>query len=287
MKTNRQSFGSRLFPVVVEILVNLCRLYTCLALISSASGAVWRNPRTGAIFENDTAAFGKADQTNPPPRNAILFLGASSMRLWKTLAEDLPEYRVINRAFGGSQITDVIHYMDRVVLPYSPPVIVYNPGADGGNPAETVLTDFKAFVSKVHSNLPTTHIVALSISAQPAQKALDRVREANRLIKEFASTEPRLSFIDAFSEMLDPDGRPRPELFLKDGRHLNERGYALWTKLIRKHLAGIDAASAARKGPTIKNRPEQGASKGAAVTRSSSSLPYWAELKRQSHLTGR
>lgn len=161
-------------------------LVVALNTSQTASGAVWRNPRTGASFDNDVAAFGKADQTNPPPRNAILFLGASSMRLWKTLAQDLPEYRVINRGFGGSQITDVIHYMDRVVLPYSPPVIVYHPGADAGNPPETVLADFKAFVTKVHSNLPTTHIVVLAISAQPANSAavLDRAREANRLIKE-------------------------------------------------------------------------------------------------------
>jgi lysophospholipase L1-like esterase len=226
-------------------------LVVALSTSQSASGAVWRNPRTGASFDNDVAAFGKADQTNPPPRNAILFLGASSMRLWKTLAEDLPEYRVINRAFGGSQITDVIHYMDRVVLPYSPPVIVFYPGADS---TETVLTDFKAFVTNVHSRLPTTHIVFMSLLAKPANlAAVDRVRDANRLIKEFADTQPGLSFIDVFSEMLGPDGRPRPEFFREDGLHTNERGYALWTKLLRKHLAGLDAASSARKAPAIKN----------------------------------
>jgi lysophospholipase L1-like esterase len=222
-------------------------LVVALGTSQAASGAVWRNPRTGASFDNDVAAFGKADQTNPPPRNAILFLGASSMRRWKTLAEDLPEYRVINRGFGGSQITDVIHYMDRVVLPYSPAVIVFYPGADD---TETVLADFKAFVTNVHSRLATTHIVFMSLLAKPADlAAVDRVRDANRLIKEFAVTQPGLSFIDVFSEMIGPDGQPRPEFFREDGLHTNERGYALWTKLIRKHLAGLEAASSARKGP--------------------------------------
>ena len=167
------------------------------------------------------------------------------MRLWKTLVEDLPEYRVINRAFGGSQITDVIHYMDRVVLPYSPPVIVFYPGADS---TQTVLPDFKAFVTNVHSRLPKTPIAFMSLLPKPANlAAVDSVRDANRLIKEFIDTQPGLSFIDTFFETVGPDGHPRPELFREDGLHTNERGYALWTKLVRNHLAGIDAASSARK----------------------------------------
>ena len=231
--------------------VSVLALVAALSTSPAVPGAVWRNPRTGASFDGDTAAFGKADRTNPPPLNAILFLGASSIRLWNTLAEDLSEYRVINRGFGGAQITDVIHYMDRVVLPYSPAVIVFYPGADS---TETVLTDLKTFVTNVHSRLPKTHIAVMSLLPKPAHlAAADRVRDANRLIKEFADTEPGLSFIDTFSETVGPDGHPRPELFREDGLHTNERGYAIWTKLIRTHLAGLDAASTARKAPAIKN----------------------------------
>jgi lysophospholipase L1-like esterase len=36
--------------------------------------------------------------------------------------------------------------------------------------------------------------------------------------------------------MLGDDGKPRPELFLKDGLHMTEAGYAVWTKLILPHL---------------------------------------------------
>src|SRR5439155_20501999 len=109
---------------------------------------------------------------------------ASSMRLWNTLAEDLSEYRVINRAFGGSQITDVIHYMDHVILPYSPAIIVFYPGGDS---TETVLTDFKDFVTNVQSRLPKTHIAFMSLLPKPKNLAgVERVREPNPLIKEFA-----------------------------------------------------------------------------------------------------
>ena len=178
-------------------------------------------------------------------------MGASSIRLWTTLAEDLPEYRVINRGFGGAQTTDVIHYMDRVLLPYAPAVIVFYPGADN---TETVLADFKDFVTNVRSMLPATHIVFMSLLAKPANPgSAERVREANRRVKEFADTQPGLSFIDVFSEMVGPDGHPKTEYFVEDGLHTSHRGYALWAKLIREHLAGLDAASSARKAPAIPN----------------------------------
>lgn len=36
-------------------------------------------------FADEIAAFKKADSLNPPPKNAILFAGSSSFRLWKNL----------------------------------------------------------------------------------------------------------------------------------------------------------------------------------------------------------
>ena len=54
------------------------------------------------MWEPEIAAFDAADRRNPPPRAAILFIGSSTIRLWKTLAQDFPDHKVINRGFGGS-----------------------------------------------------------------------------------------------------------------------------------------------------------------------------------------
>ena len=67
-------------------------------------------------FAKEINAFTAADATNPPPRSAILFVGSSSIRLWKTLTQDFPDLRVVNRGFGGSQIIDSVNYADRVNL---------------------------------------------------------------------------------------------------------------------------------------------------------------------------
>jgi lysophospholipase L1-like esterase len=202
-------------------------------------------------FEKEIQAFEISDRTNPPPKNAILFIGSSSIRMWKTLAQDLPEYRVINRGFGGSQISNAIHFAERIVLPYRPPVIVmYSGGNDlnAGKSAETVFNDFKAFVSKVRTDLPRTRIVYISVAPNPARWAqMDRIREANRLIRDYTQKEFGLSFIDVHPHMLGGDGKPKPDIYLNDKLHMNANGYVIWKKVVGEHLKSLPAADASRK----------------------------------------
>src|SRR4051812_12764767 len=63
-------------------------------------------PHNFARWEKEIAAFEAADRMNPPPKGGILFTGSSTIRLWKTLAQDYPQHKVINRGFGGSEIAD-------------------------------------------------------------------------------------------------------------------------------------------------------------------------------------
>jgi lysophospholipase L1-like esterase len=191
-------------------------------------------------WDADIDAFEAQDRTNPPPRNAILFIGSSSIRLWKTLAQDFPEHKVINRGFGGSEVDDSVRFADRIVAPYRPRLVVMYAGGNdinAGTTPEEVAGNFKAFVEKVRAKLPETRIAYISIAPNPARWAqVDRVRRANELIRNFTKTNPKLTFIDIFPHMLGDDGQPRPELFVEDRLHMNEKGYALWTKLIRPVL---------------------------------------------------
>jgi hypothetical protein len=75
-------------------------------------------------FEKDIATFEAQDQKAPPPKGSILFVGDSTFTKWKTIHEDLPEYTVINRGFGGSTMSDLLYFADRVVIPYQPRLIV-------------------------------------------------------------------------------------------------------------------------------------------------------------------
>jgi lysophospholipase L1-like esterase len=189
-------------------------------------------------WEKDMEAFEAADRKNPPPPNGLLFIGSSSIRLWKSLAQDFPDHRVINRGFGGSQLMDSIHFMDRIVVPYRPAQIVIYAGANdinAGKSPEEVFADYKQFVAKVHGALPETRIAFISIAPNPARwEQVEKIREANRLVEQHTRSDPRLGYIDAFSAMLGTDGLPKPEIFVEDRLHMNGEGYRIWTRLVRK-----------------------------------------------------
>jgi len=134
----------------------VCLAILCL-LIYSASLLVGAE-RSGSLqWEREIQAFEAADRGNPPPQGAVLFIGSSTIRMWKTLAQDFPEHKVLNRGFGGCQIADCTYYADRIVVPYNPRLIVLRAGGNdiaAGKSPEQVRGDFQAFVDKVRAKLP-------------------------------------------------------------------------------------------------------------------------------------
>lgn len=217
----------------------LKRTLLCLALLTAWAAPAFHLQAAPADdpfarWEKEIAAFEAADAKAPPPQGAILFIGSSSIRLWKTLAQDFPHYRVINRGFGGSQIVDSTHFAERIVFPYAPRQIVMYAGANdihAGKSPEQVAADFLAFVAAVHSRLPDVPIAFISIAGNPARwKEIDQVRAANALVKAQCTADPKLTYIDTASAMLGPDGLPRPDIFVQDRLHMNAEGYKLWTR---------------------------------------------------------
>src|SRR5688572_8430374 len=81
--------------------------------------------------------FTEADATNPPPRDAAVFIGSSSIVRWPDLEQDFPGAKVINRGFGGSQLADSVYYADRIVIPYRPRTVVLYAGDNDLNSGKT------------------------------------------------------------------------------------------------------------------------------------------------------
>ncbi|MEO6927987.1 MAG: SGNH/GDSL hydrolase family protein [Casimicrobiaceae bacterium] len=187
------------------------------------------------------AAFAAADRAAPPPAGAVLFVGSSSIRMWSGLETQFGERQIVlNRGFGGSQLSDCVKYLQRLVIRYQPrTVLVYAGDNDlaAGSTPEQVLARFTAFVQGVHRALPDTRIDFISIKPSPLRAALTpAIRAANGLIRDYVATQPDLVYIDVYTPMLDAAGNPRRELFRDDSLHLNSDGYALWKKVITPYV---------------------------------------------------
>jgi lysophospholipase L1-like esterase len=201
----------------------------------------------------DIQAFEAADKANPPPGSAVLFIGSSSIRFWKTLAADFPGYRVINRGFGGSDLDDATAFADRIVAPYRPAALVMYAGDNdlqGGDTPEQVRDDFAAFVAKVRQTQPALPIAFIAIKPSVARLALlPNILRADKLIREWAMTQKNVAFLDVVPAMLDAQGQPKPDLFIEDGLHMTAKGYALWVAQVKPWLAEHAMAAEDKRKP--------------------------------------
>lgn len=196
---------------------------------------------TSAIkWQAEIRAFAKQDAEKAPPEAPIVFTGSSSIRLWKTLAEDFPGFPVLNRGFGGSEVFDSYNYAHLTVIQYKPKqVIMYAGGNDiaNGKTPQRVCADFKAFVAKVHAALPECQICYISNAPNPKRwSMIQDMREASRLIAAYIQTDKRLKFINTHDAMLGADGLPKPDIYQLDLLHMNPKGYAIWTEIVKPFL---------------------------------------------------
>lgn len=188
-------------------------------------------------FEESIVAFEKADREAPPPSGSILFIGSSIFRLWAGLAEQMAPLPVFNRAFGGSRTHEVLAYVDRIVLPYRPRVIVYYCGSNDINAnvrPEQIAENFRGFVDRVRRDLPETRVIFVSINKAPQKREKwGEVDEANRLVREYCAAGKWLRYVDVNPVLFDGNGQPRMDLYLPDKLHFRDPAYVELAEVIR------------------------------------------------------
>jgi lysophospholipase L1-like esterase len=199
-----------------------------------------QTPHDYGRWEPEIAGYERMDQTNPPPKGALLFTGSSTILFWKTLAADFPDQRVLNRGFGGSEITDATHFAPRLIFPCQPRMVLLRAGGNdlhGGKSVETVFADYKEFATTVHAALPEAQIVFIGLSPSIARwEQHQKEKDLNQLVEQYSSQAPYLKYIEAYDISLGPDGQPRPELFRPDKLHFSAEGYKLLAERVRSFL---------------------------------------------------
>ena len=190
------------------------------------------------VWEQDII---KLEETTQGPAGSTLFTGSSSIRLWSTLAEDMAPIPVIQRGFGGAKMEDVRYYAQRLVAAQSPEAIVIFVGTNDITPGntkdpQTLLLKYQEIIDVIRKEHADTPIYYIAITPSPSRwEVWDIAVQTNELILQYTADEPGLHFIDTSSALLN-NGVPNPDLYLFDGLHLNQQGYAQWTRIIRDRL---------------------------------------------------
>ncbi len=218
-------------PRILFLLLGILPLFPTLYAQTKGDPAQW---------QNEIAAFRRADNLQPPPTGGIVFTGSSSIRLWHDLADRFSNRRIVNRGFGGSWLSDVVHYFPELVVPYQPRTVVVYAGENDiadGRPAAGLLKDVEALLALRQKHLPKSKLVFIALKPSPSRaEKLEEVRKANTLIRQRLAGEKQAVFVDVFTPMLDARGTAREELFGPDRLHMNTKGYDLWTQVLAPYL---------------------------------------------------
>ena len=139
-------------------------------------------------FWNDVQKFKAADSTSFPASNQILLIGSSSFTLWKDVQNYFPDRKILNRAFGGSTLLDVIRYRYEVIYPYQPKQIVIYCGENDFASSNAVTVDmvmkrFTTLFNYIRAKYKTVPVAYISMKPSPSRAHLmPKYKEANKRI---------------------------------------------------------------------------------------------------------
>jgi lysophospholipase L1-like esterase len=190
-------------------------------------------------WEAAIAGIEAREQVTPRAGGGIVFTGSSSIRNWKTLAEDFPNFVVENRGFGGSQISDLIAYFDRVVVPGNPKQIVIYSGTNdlnAGESPEQVFGDLATLAGMVRVALPDAKLAFISAAPNPKRWAQREAQEYfNKVVEDYCARYGH-DYIDVWTPMMGEDGMPSRNIYGDDQLHMNAAGYVIWKRVVGAYL---------------------------------------------------
>ncbi len=210
------------------------------SVFAATLGLTAQQPIDPNRFEPAIQKFEAEDKATPPLKGGILFIGASSIARWTNLAESFPDLRVVNRGFGGSELSEAVKYAPRAVVPHAPRIVVLYAGENDlnrGVTPDTIASDFDKFLQLIHTSLPATRTVVIGLKPSLLRwKLRDGMHQTNTLIRTQCAADRKCTYVDPWPSMIGKDGTPKPEFFVDDGLHMTPAGYKAWTEMLRPHL---------------------------------------------------
>ncbi|MEM6380626.1 MAG: GDSL-type esterase/lipase family protein, partial [Bacteroidota bacterium] len=169
-------------------------------------------------------------------RPRIVFTGSSSIRFWQDLPERYFDHQVINTGFGGSQMSDLLYYLEATVLRFSPAqVFLYEGDNDvsAQRPTAAIVENTQKVVRGIHEKFPACEIVLISAKPSIARWNLKPKYDVlNAEFKKYAQSTKNVEYANVWDIMLQPNGEVKQDIFIQDGLHMNKKGYDLWDEIL-------------------------------------------------------
>lgn len=174
----------------------------------------------------------------PAEGNTVVFTGSSSIRFWPSVAQDCVNASIVNTGFGGSQMSDLLYFLDQTVLRFKPAkVFIYEGDNDifAEKTVSEIMSNTQKVVSRIKEEVPGVKIYLISAKPSPARWQFKKQYERlNMAFKGYAFATNDVTFVNVWKPMLNKAGRPFPHIFIQDSLHMTGDGYKIWKESLCK-----------------------------------------------------
>lgn len=214
----------------------ICLLLLVISMVNAQDSVYFR----ANAYKEQLEHYYSLDEKSFPEPGSILFVGSSSLGMWEDTGSYFPEHRVLNRAYGGSWISDYLYHYQRLVIAYKPAQIVLLCGANdlyNGASEERVVEDIKCFCRLMDIHLPGVPIILLSFHPSPSlPEWIPREKKVNELVQDYFRNSKQVTYVDITSCLYDEKGSLPEKYYISDRLHPSKLAYKKFADVIETYL---------------------------------------------------
>ena len=156
----------------------------------------------------------------------------------------------VNHGFGTSSADDLLYYYDRMVRPYKPRALVLATGGNDvgfGYTAKEVMEIEARIIDWAQADFPGIKIYCFSTDPNVKHKG-EKTRgtrfrdEYDELLEDYCRRRENCTYVSLVNQPFyfeNPEDvgdydKVRDDIFVKDGVHLNPKGYAMFMDFLRE-----------------------------------------------------
>lgn len=210
-------------------------------------------------FERCKAVLAEKEEINPE----VVLIGDSITHFWggkpnygvhtfhPSYDETFAGMRVMNIGYGWDRTQNMLYRITKgkQLEGVNPKVVVVNAGTNNtstteearGNTAEEIAEGVAEIIAQFRHRFPSIHVVLMAIFPREHEPTNERrilIADTNKLLKEYATKQSALTYVDLWDKILTPEGL-LPQEICGDYCHPTEKGYKIWGGALRPILLDL------------------------------------------------
>jgi lysophospholipase L1-like esterase len=173
-------------------------------------------------------------KANPLEFGDLVFIGNSITEQGENWASKVDNTKAKNRGIAGDTSDGIIARLNEITF-YKPEklflLIGINDLFHNPNAVEKIYQNILKTVDEINSKSPITEIFVQTVLPTTTENLIPRIKELNTLLENSAVGKP-FTFINLHQRFVLLDGKMNMD-FSTDGVHLNEKGYEIWSEIIK------------------------------------------------------